>query len=50
MALNIFFLNLRTVSKISELIAQELGIETLELNPLGNLTAAEIEAGEIISL
>ena len=40
------FFESQTVPKISEAIAQELGIQTLELNPLGNLTAAEIMAGE----
>jgi zinc transport system substrate-binding protein len=44
--LKYIFFEPQSVSEISELIAQELGIETLELNPLGNLTAAEIEAGE----
>jgi len=30
----------------SEVIAEELGVQTLELNPLGNLTEEQIEQGE----
>lgn len=35
-----------TDPKVSEVIAEELGVKTLELNPLGNLTKDQIKQGE----